>query len=257
MPGHASRVPSCHCLPASAEVAAFTVATAAMLFAAACKPGIDRHTAEVVIRRDARTLAVATSREPDLEMELTGYLVNPFEQEKFELMKSLPELFTLASIAKQPARLAFQHMGGHFELLPLARDRSAMVPVPAEPDRMLDHYVFTLSNPALAAEVNAQPAEYDQTVVYLPLRDWEFHQITPNPTLLRFEGRASAHVVVTKRPNEITRLLSRALTMRPPWLAGRLCCLGLGRFPAAATTYSYDINLAYVGGGWGAMRGYK
>jgi hypothetical protein len=231
-------------------VVALCFAAAVAIAAAGCKI-IDQHTAAAVIRRDVGYLSVNNSNEPFLEIELTGYLVEPFEQEKFELMQSLPELFTLDSLAGRLARQAFVDIRGHGELLPLAVERAAMVPVPAEPDRMLQRYEFTLPHPALAA---LQPVADDRKVAFFPLRDWDFHEISVNfPYFLT----PSAHVVVTKSPNATFMLLRRALSKRQPWLADRLCCLGLDRFPARATAYSYDICLFEGSNGWGASAGCK
>jgi hypothetical protein len=232
------------------QVVALGFAAAGLLPTAGCKM-VDQRTAAAVIRRDVGHLSVRNSNEPSLEIELTGYLVDPFEQEKFELMKSLPELFTLDSLAARPARQAFFDIRGHGELLPLAVERGAMEPVPAEPDRMLQRYEITLPHPALAS---TQPGANDRKVAFFPLRDWEFHEISVNfPYFLR----PSAHVVITKSPNATFRLLRRGLSERQPWLADRLCCLGQGRFPADAKTYSYDICLFEGRDGWLASAGCK
>ncbi len=106
------------------KIIASSVGTAAgVLTTAGCYHTIDQKTANAVIQRDAKSLA--TRRGPTFEIELTGYLVNSLEEQKVEFMKSLPELFALRSMDERPAHVAFEDIRGHYELLPLAIDRSA------------------------------------------------------------------------------------------------------------------------------------
>lgn len=190
---------------------------AGLLLVGGCYQTIDQKTAAAVIQRDLHKIATWDGG-PYLRIEMTGYIVNPFEEQKFELMKSLPELFTLQSIQERTAHFALEHLGNHYELLPLVHDRGALVPVPGKPERLLRHYEFALSNPALTCEEHHELD--DRRPACLPLTNWEIRKVTLS--FLQLGACHCADVVATKSPNASYRLIAKALTKRPPWFAFEL-----------------------------------
>lgn len=240
------------------------------LAATGCTGPLSRSEVEDVIRRDAKELSATSSEESFMAVQLTGYVVNPAQRWKVEFMKSLPELFTLESFAERPARDAFASFGEHYELLDLAADRKAMHPVPAQPDRLLQHYAFAVSRPELAASIRQEEAVF-------PLRDWELVKVTLGPhNPLTSMDFVSAWLVVTKRPNETSRLVRRALARTPLQLVPHrdargqvtttledtlidgdsgLELVGLWRLPRGPDTVSFQICLNRYESGWHAHWG--